>query len=109
MTIFPRIHYKWARFEIYRSSLKGLSTELECLIFKSNALCSFWNKADYESIKQGNPLMILNVTIYRIHQNKSFKFFFISPCTDKGHCLSKVHILRVVNELEEYRIHNGML
>ena len=51
--------------------MTGLSTDLECVILKSNASCSFWNKADYESIKQGNPLMIF-VTIYTIHQNKSF-------------------------------------
>ena len=104
MTIFPPIHYKWARFERYWSSLKGLSTDLECVIFKSDASCSFWNKADYESIKQGNPLMRF-VTIYTIHQNKSFLFHFsvyrVILCSKfgafKGHCLSKVHILRVVN------------
>ncbi|XP_068685585.1 fibroblast growth factor receptor 3-like isoform X4 [Montipora foliosa] len=39
-------------FERYWSSLKGLSADLECIIFKSNASCSFWDKADYESIKQ---------------------------------------------------------
>ena len=67
----------WARFEIYRSSLKGLSTELECLIFKSNASCSFCNKADYESIKQGNPLMILmsqSIEYIRIKALNSFSF-----------------------------------
>ncbi|XP_068685617.1 uncharacterized protein [Montipora foliosa] len=39
-------------FERYWSSSKGLSADLECIIFKSNASCSFWDKADYESIKQ---------------------------------------------------------
>ena len=53
---FLRIHFKRVRFERYWSSLKGLSADLECIIFKSNATCSFWNKADYERIKQGNPL-----------------------------------------------------
>ena len=64
--------------------MKGLSTELECVIFKSNASCSFWNKADYESIKQGNPLILMSQSIEYI-RIKSFKFFFISLCTDKGH------------------------
>ncbi|XP_068685551.1 fibroblast growth factor receptor-like isoform X3 [Montipora foliosa] len=45
-------------FERYWSSSKGLSADLECIIFKSNASCSFWDKADYESIKQESQVTI---------------------------------------------------
>ena len=76
--------------------MKGLSTELECVIFKSNASCSFWNKADYESIKQGNPLILMSQSIeyIRIKALNSFSFLCVQI---KDICLSKVHILRVVN------------
>ena len=55
--------------------IEGLSAHLECVVFKSNASTfSFWNKANYERMKQGNLMIFL--TIYRIHQNKSFLFHF---------------------------------
>ena len=37
--------------ERYWYSLGGYSADLECVIFKSDASCSFWNKADHERIK----------------------------------------------------------
>ena len=45
------------RFERYWSSLKGLSADLECVIFQSNASCSFWNKADYETQRASNKVI----------------------------------------------------
>ena len=82
MAVFLRIHYKWARFERYWSSLKGLSTDLECVIFKRKASCSFWNKADYESIKQGNLITSWWYLSQSVEYIRIKAFFFISPCTE---------------------------
>ena len=42
--------------------IEGLSAHLECVVFKSNASTfSFWNRGDYEHMKQGNLMIFRRI------------------------------------------------
>ena len=63
--------------------MTGLTTDLECVIFN-----------------QGNPLMIF-VTIYTIHQNKSFLFHFsvyrVILCSKFGAYITSSELTRKIS------------